>query len=284
MARRRRRGLLGQLARSSRIGLVFVVVISGLWYWQEGDVRDRLSWMGVPEWQWNDWRGWNRVLRNDGFLVGWSDVRGEALWVGYVLNRVDSPRSQPRPDRFEPDWRSLWPIGSDDYTHSGYDRGHLAPNYAMSVVHGRDAQLASFLMTNITPQRPKLNRQLWQRLEEAVIDDFVPRFGRVWVVTGPVFDDQLLHRVGFTQVPVGFYKILVVPGQTPRALAFLMPQDVSGNEPLARFLVTVDEIEAHTGLDFFPQLPDSIERQMEGYVETAGWGLEAVSTRPGRYQ
>ena len=63
-----------------------------------------------------------------------------------------------------------------------------------------------------------------------------------------------------------------------------MPQDVSGNEPLARFLVTVDEIEAHTGLDFFPQLPDSIERQMEGYVETAGWGLEAVSTRPGRYQ
>ena len=272
------------MARSSRIGLVFVVVISGLWYWQEGDVRDRLSWMGVPEWQWNDWRSWNRVLRNDGFLVGWSDVRGEALWVGYVLNRVDNPRSQPRPDRFEPDWRSLWPIGSDDYTHSGYDRGHLAPNYAMSVVHGRDAQLASFLMTNITPQRPKLNRQLWQRLEEAVIDDFVPRFGRVWVVTGPVFDDQLLHRVGFTQVPVGFYKILVVPGQAPRALAFLMPQDVSGNEPLARFLVTVDEIEAHTGLDFFPQLPDSIERQMEGYVETAGWGLEAVSTRPGRYQ
>ena len=38
--------------------------------------------MGVPEWQWNDWRGWNRVLRNDGFLVGWSDVRGEALWGG----------------------------------------------------------------------------------------------------------------------------------------------------------------------------------------------------------
>jgi len=275
---------LGQLARSSRIGLIFVVVISGLWYWQEGDARDQLSWMGVPDWQWNDWRGWNRVLRNDGFLVGWSDLRGEPLWVGYALTRVDDPHSQPRPDRFESDWRSLWPISSDDYTRSGYDRGHLAPNYAMSVVHGRDAQMASFLMTNITPQRPKLNRQLWQRLEEAAIDDFAPRFGRVWVVAGPVFDDQLLHRVGVSQVPMGFYKILIVPGQTPRALAFLMPQDVSGNEPLARFLVTVDEIEAHTGLDFFPQLADPIERRLEGRVETAGWGLEAVSTRPGRYQ
>ncbi|OLO02646.1 endonuclease [Salinicola socius] len=276
--------MLGQLARSSRIGLVFVIVISGLWYWQEGDVRDRLSWMGVPEWHWNDWRGWNRVLRNDGFLVGWSDVRGEPLWVGYALNRVIDPHSYSRPDRFESDWRSLWPISADDYTRSGYDRGHLAPNYAMSVVHGRDAQMASFLMTNITPQRPKLNRQLWQRLEEAVIDDFVPRFGSVWVVAGPVFDDQLLHRVGFTQIPVGFYKILIVPGQTPRALAFFMPQDVNGKEPLARFLVTIDEIEARTGLDFFPRLADPVERRLEGRVETNGWGLEAISTRPGRYQ
>lgn len=284
MARRQQRGLLGQIARSSKVGLIFVVVLSGLWYWHEGDVRDRLSWMGVPEWQWNDWRGWNRVLRNDGFLVGWSDLRAEPVWVGYALSRVDNPHSLPRPDNFQSDWRSLWPISSDDYTRSGYDRGHLAPNYAMSVVHGREGQMASFLMTNITPQRPKLNRQLWQRLEEAVIDDFVPRFGGVWVVTGPVFDDQLLHRVGFSQIPVGFYKILVVPGKTPRALAFFMPQDVSGNEPLARFLVTIDEIEARTGLDFFPQLADPIERHMEGRVDTGGWGLEAISTRPGRYQ
>nr|WP_286009737.1 DNA/RNA non-specific endonuclease [Salinicola sp. S1-1-2] len=276
--------MLGQLARSSRVGLIFVVVVSGLWYWHEGGVRDRISWMGVPDWQWDDFRGWNRVLRNDGFLVGWSDLRAEPLWVGYSLHRVEDPRSQPRPDRFTQDWRSLWPITSEDYTGSGYDRGHLAPNYAMSVVHGREAQLSSFQMTNITPQRPKLNRQLWQRLEEAVIDDFVPRFGGVWVIAGPVFDDQWLHRIGFSQVPIAFYKILIVPGETPRALAFLMPQDVSGNEPLDRFLVSIDEIEARTGLDFFPQLPAETERELERRVDASGWGLEAVSRRPGRYQ
>lgn len=284
MGRRRNRGLFAQLARTSKVGLIFAVVIGGLWYWHEGGVRDRLSWMGVPDWQWSDWRGWNRVLRNDGFLVGWSDLRAEPLWVGYALHRVDNPRSLPRPDRFSQDWRSLWPIRSDDYTGSGYDRGHLAPNYAMSVVNGRDGQADSFLMTNITPQRPKLNRQLWQRLEEAVIDDFVPHFGAVWVVAGPVFDGQWLHRVGFSQVPVAFYKIIVVPGKTPRALAFLMPQNVSGNEPLDRYLVTVDEIEARTGLDFFPQLADDVEHRLEGHVDTAGWGLEPIANRPGRYQ
>ncbi|GHB16745.1 DNA/RNA non-specific endonuclease [Salinicola rhizosphaerae] len=284
MARRGSGGLLAQLARTSKIGLLFVVVIGGLWYWQQGDVRDRLSWMGVPAWQWDDWRGWNRVLTNDGFLVGWSDLRAEPLWAGYALHRVDDPHSLPRPDHFSQDWRSLWPIRSDDYTGSGYDRGHLAPNYAMSVVNGEGGQADSFLMTNITPQRPKLNRQLWQRLEEAVMDDFVPRFGSLWVMTGPVFDDQWLHRIGFSQVPVAFYKILVVPGATPRAIAFLMPQDVSGHEPLDRYLVTIDEIEARTGLDFFPQLADDVERRLEGRVDRTGWGLEAVANRPGRFQ
>jgi len=284
VARGQRRGPLARLARTSKISLLFVVVIGGLWYWHESDVRDQLSWMGVPDWQWDDWRGWNRVLRNDGFLLGWSDLRAGPLWVGYALKRVDDPRSLPRPDHFEQDWRSLWPITSDDYTGSGYDRGHMAPNYAMSVVYGRDAQAASFLMTNITPQRPKLNRQLWQRLEEAVIDDFVPRFGGVWVVTGPVYDNQWLHRIGFSQVPVAFYKILVVPGTTPRALAFLMPQNVNGKEPLDRFLVTIDEVEARTGLDFFPLLDDAVERRLEGRVETSGWGLEAIADQPGRYQ
>lgn len=284
MGRRRSAGALTRLWRTSKISIVFVVVVSGLWYYHESGVRDQLSWMGVPEWQWSDWRSWNRVLRNDGFLLGWSDLRAGPLWVGYALTRVDNPHSLPRPDHFSPDWRSLWPITSSDYTGSGYDRGHMAPNYAMAAAHGRSAQLDSFLMTNVTPQRPHLNRQLWQRLEEAVMDDFVPRFGSVWVLTGPVYDDQWLHRVGFSQVPQAFYKIIVVPGTNPRAIAFLMPQTVSGKEPLDRFLVTIDEIEARTGLDFFPLLSEQVQQRLEGHVDTAGWGLAAISRRPGRYQ
>lgn len=272
--------------RNLGITLLFVVTGTGLWYWQEQDVRDQLSWMGVTTWDSPRLTNLHRVLRNDGVLIGWSDLRVNPLWVSYRLHEVENPRAGPRPE-FRRDWRTLWPIAPDSYFGSGYDRGHLAPNYAIAAVHGSGAQRDTFLMSNVSPQRPDLNRRLWQRLEEVVIDHFVPRFGALQVITGPVFPasfiDNAFRRVGLVEVPSAFYKILVVPGERPRALAFLMPQTVQGNEPLDRYLVSIDEIEARTGLDFFPLLPEAVERGLEGRVETTGWQLQAVARLPSRY-
>ncbi|SHE56856.1 endonuclease G [Modicisalibacter ilicicola DSM 19980] len=277
---------LRRQVRNLGVSLLFVLAASGLWYWQEQDVRDRLSWMGVPTWDEPGFTSFHRVLRNEGVLIGWSDVRVNPLWVSYRLHEVDDPYSGPRPD-FRRDWRTLWPIAPQSYFGSGYDRGHLAPNYAIAAVHGRDAQAQTFLMSNISPQRPNLNRKLWQRLEEVIIDHFVPRFGVVEVITGPVFPanliDNAFNRVGLVEVPQAFYKILVVPSERPRALAFLMPQTVKGNEPLDRYLVSIDEIEARTGLDFFSLLPDEVEDRLESEVSRQGWALGSVARLPSRY-
>ncbi|WP_163558563.1 DNA/RNA non-specific endonuclease [Halomonas sp. NO4] len=290
MTRRRKSPLRARWRRPLRrfaVTLLFVLVGSGLWYSQEQAYRDSLSWMGVPTWERVSPLSLHRVLRNDGFLVGWSDVRVNPLWVSYLLHEVDDAGIGARPG-FRRDWRTLWPIDPESYFGSGHDRGHLAPNYAIATVHGRGAQHDTFLMSNITPQRPALNRRLWQRLEEVVIDHFVPRFGGVQVITGPVFAERFLdgarRRVGLVEVPEAFYKIVVVPGETPRALAFLMPQAVRGDESLDDFLVSIDEVEARTGLDFFPQLPPAVADSLEGKVARAGWGLEAVARLPGRFQ
>ncbi|WP_111413239.1 DNA/RNA non-specific endonuclease [Billgrantia lactosivorans] len=272
--------------RQFGITLVFVVVGSGLWYTQEQGYRDQLSWMGVPTWERPTPLSVHRVLRNDGFLVGWSDVRVNPLWVSYLLHEVEDPRVGPRPE-FRRDWRTLWPVAAGSYARSGYDRGHLAPNYAIATVHGREAQRQSFLMSNVSPQRPDLNRRLWQRLEEVVIDHFVARFGVVQVITGPIFAEDFLanvtRRVGLVEVPEAFYKIVVVPAETPRALAFIMPQEVRGDEPLDDFLVSIDEVEARTGLDFFPRLPERVAETLEGEVVAEGWALEEVARLPARY-
>lgn len=272
--------------RNLGVSLLFVLAASGLWYWQEQDVRDRLSWMGVTTWDEPSLTTLHRVLRNEGMLIGWSDVRVNPLWVSYQLHEVDNPRSGPRPD-FRRDWRTLWPIMPDSYFGSGYDRGHMAPNYAIAAVHGREAQHQTFLMSNISPQRPDLNRRLWQRLEEVVIDHFVPRFGSVQVITGPVFPDGFLNnvfnRVGMVEIPQAFYKIIVVPSERPMALAFLMPQTVRGSEPLDRFLVSIDEIEARTGMNFFPLLPENVETVLERDIRTDGWALKKVARLPSRY-
>ncbi|MDZ7854018.1 MAG: DNA/RNA non-specific endonuclease [Halomonas sp.] len=288
MAARRRRiaSRWRRWVRRFGITALFVVVATGLWHFQERELRDGLSWQGVTTWQELSPLSFHRVLRNDGFLLGWSDVRVNALWVSYLLHEVEDPSAGPRPG-FQRDWRTLWPISPDSYFGSGYDRGHLAPNYAIAAVHGRDAQLDTFYMSNMSPQRPELNRRLWQRLEEVVMDRFVPRLGILQVITGPVFPapfrSNVLNRVGLVEVPEAFYKILVVPGEEPRALAFLMPQRVTGDEPLDDFLVSIDEVEALTGLDFFPQLPEAAAVELEAEIETAGWGLEAVSRLPGRF-
>jgi endonuclease G len=272
--------------RRLAVTFVFVLVGSGLWYAQEQEYRGQLSWMGVPTWESLTPLSIHRVLRNDGFLVGWSDVRVNPLWVSYLLHEVENPRAGPRPD-FRQDWRTLWPIAADSYFGSGYDRGHLAPNYAIAAVHGRQAQQQSFLMSNISPQRPDLNRRLWQRLEEVVIDRFVPRFGVVQVITGPVFAerffDSVTNRVGLVEVPVAFYKIIVVPADEPMALAFIMPQEVRGDEPLDDYLVSIDEVEARTGMNFFPHLPEQVAEVLEGEVVVEGWALEEVARLPARY-
>ncbi|WP_174787792.1 DNA/RNA non-specific endonuclease [Halovibrio variabilis] len=270
------------------IALLFVVVGTGLWEFQERQHKDAYTWMGVPTWETFRPTTMHRVLRNDGYLVGWSDVRVNPLWVSYQVAVVDDSSIGARPN-FQTDWRTLWPVGTNSYAGSGYDRGHLAPNYAIAAVHGRSAQVDTFLMSNMTPQRPNLNRQLWQRLEEAVMDHFAPRFDRLQVITGPVFPehfmDNVFNRVGLVEVPEAFYKIIVVPhSEGPLALAFIMPQDVRGNEPLDDYLVTIDEIEARTGLNFFPDLTPAMEAVLEGERRTQGWALEEVAKKPGRFQ
>lgn len=279
------RRLFGKLRRRGAIAVVFVVVGGGLWTYGERGIYDRMSWMGVPV-RGDSWLALHRIMRSDSYLVGWSDFRISPLWASYELTPVRYPDIASRPP-FKQDWRTLWPVTTSSYRHSGYDRGHLAPNYAIASVHGPSAQQDTFLMSNMTPQKPDLNRRLWQRLEEAVMDHFVPRFGRLQVITGPVYGEDVIagafDRVGWSEVPAAFYKILVVPGESPRALAFLMPQDVNGDEPLSDYVVSIDEIEALTGLNFMPQLSEAQERALEAGVDVSGWGLDEVSTRPGRF-
>ncbi|MDN6180415.1 MAG: DNA/RNA non-specific endonuclease [Halomonas subglaciescola] len=270
------------------ISLLFVVAGTGLWQFQERQYSDDSAWMGVPTWANLTPTSVHRVLRSDGYTVGWSDVRVGALWSSYQVHAVDDSRIGKRPG-FKADWRTLWPVKPNSYSRSGFDRGHLAPNYAIAAVHGREAQKSTFLMSNMLPQTPALNRRLWQRLEAAVMDHFAPRFERLQVISGPVypehFMDNVFNRVGLVEVPSAFYKIIVAPdAKNPRALAFIMPQDVEGDEPLDDYAVSIAEVEARTGLNFFPDLPPAMEEKLESRLRVKGWALDAVARKPGRFQ
>jgi endonuclease G len=265
--------------------LILIIGIGGYAY----EFRENLLYQGKPEATAWGVKTWFRTLRNHGFIVGYSDIRGNPLWTEYAIYPVDeSIPSLPRPSRFKTDWRAINRIKHDDYTKSGYDRGHNAPNYAMSHLYGKDGQSDSFLMTNISPQTPKLNRQFWQRLEEAEVKYFTKLADKVWVITGPVFtgSTERLSSSWRVEIPDAFYKIYITQAKTNqdfKVLAFLVPQTVKGNEPLAQFVTSIDTIETQTDLDFFSDLDDVIENKLEASIEPQAWDLQAVNNLPSRY-
>lgn len=225
-------------------------------------------------------------MHNDGFLVGYSELRRNPLWVMYQAAPVSQRRPYKRPRQFETDERTMARVSSRDYSRSGYQRGHLAPSWLIAQLHGPKAQRQTFLMSNITPQKPGLNQKLWQRLEMVESDYFARWHDTVWVITGPVFDGNIEQLRSGVEVPDAFYRIFLdepAPGDV-RVLAFIVPQSVRGNEDLEQFLVTVDDIEEQTGLDFMPALEDEVERRIEAAQgDIQYWRLREVSQLPSRY-
>lgn len=229
---------------------------------------------GVPQTTANNLQTFHRIFKNDGFLIGYSDFYAQPLWALYKIKPIQSSQHLPRPNRFSSDWRALFWVDHNDYAGSGYDRGHIVPNYAISQLYGKNAQQDSFLMSNVSPQRPNLNQKVWQRLEEAAIDRFAPIFRELWVASGPIFGSNPKRMPNYkVAIPEAFYMILLTTNPEPKMLAFIVPQNVKGTEKLEKFVASVDEVERRTGLDFFTKLPQPLQEDLESTIDTTRWQI-----------
>lgn len=213
-----------------------------------------------------------RVLENIGYTAGYSDAMRNPLWVAYRLFDVPRLSSGSRASRFSTDQRTRAKVRHDDYTHSGYDRGHMAPNHGIATRYGAGAQKETFLMSNIVPQNPMVNRHLWKDLEHRVSDRYGRYFGEVWVVTGPVFQPPVEKLPSGVPIPSHYYKIIAdeKDGEL-RVLAFLVEQRCPPYTRIKTRLVSVDVIEELTGLDFFPDLPEAVQTDLESRPATRLW-------------
>ena len=215
-------------------------------------------------------------LENQGFSVGYDERRKVSAWAAYRLGANLGLHSFARPSRFRVDSRSQARVSHEAYTGSGYSRGHLAPNYAIMTRYGRRAQPQTFFMTNVVPQRQALNGGPWAALEQRIARDYANQFDAVWVLTGPLFDDDAEWLASGVEIPDAFYKVVVREAtSTPRALAFIMAADARGPVALDTFLVSIDDVEAWAGLDFFHELEDPVETTLEGTRARTLWPLES---------
>jgi endonuclease G len=135
---------------------------------------------------------------------------------------------------------------SSDYDNSGYDLGHQAP--FEDFAWNKQAAIESCSMDNIAPQKPGLNRQEWERLEETV-RSWTIKHGPLTIYTGPIFKGNFGTTLGKDKVgiPTSFYKIIV---GKDGVIAFIMPQKDIPKGSLNKWQVSVKEIEDITDLTF----------------------------------
>ena len=214
-----------------------------------------------------------RVLTNQGYAVGYSDALGNPVWAAYHVRDLPRlPTPAARPDKFETDRRTAARVAPGDYAASGYDRGHLAPNYAIATRYGAAAQRETFLMSNITPQLHSLNAGLWQELEQKIATSYPARYAQVWVIAGPVFGAAPKKLRGGAAVPEAFFLIVIDENEGKlRTLAFIVPQEAPPDADPERYLTRIDDIERRTGLDFLSDLDDAAEEQVEARRATRVW-------------
>lgn len=215
------------------------------------------------------------IIDRPGFALGYSERYEQALWVSYKLtsDEVKSKKAR-RAESFRSD--PLIPGKSasvDDYKNTAYDRGHLAPAADMSF--SLQAMSESFLMSNISPQYPELNRGTWKKLEEKVRDYAVAN-GALYIVSGPVFDLSTPNiTVGKNKVavPDKYFKVLLDPNSSsPKAIGFVVNNSPrEADRSLADIAVSVDAVEAMTGLDFFNQLDPADEQKLERSCDFQLW-------------
>lgn len=213
-----------------------------------------------------------QIIRHTGYTVSYNNTWRLPNWVAYELTREETKGNAARTDIFIIDPLVKGTSATNkDYSRSGFDRGHMAP--AGDMKWSSTAMKESFYFSNMCPQVPGLNRGRWKDLEEQ-IREWAAEDSALVIICGPLVNKK--HSTigqNHIAVPRAFFKVILAPYvSSPRAIGFIFKNE-KDNSPLRSYVVTVDSVESLTGIDFFPALPDVIEKQVEAQCAPSDWGI-----------
>ena len=211
------------------------------------------------------------------YVVSYDPKREVANWVAWRLDEHDLG-DVDRSEDFRADDRlpaAVYQVTPSDFARSGYDRGHLCPSADRTDT--REDNSLTFLMTNMHPQRPELNRVTWKAMEEYE-RVLAKQHHELFIVAGGIFEASP-PRIGHgVAVPRADYKIVVVldAGQgvesvtaKTEVVAAIMPNEPSVKDrPWTSYATSVDEIERESGYDFLTKVPEDVQRVIEARVAT----------------
>ena len=223
------------------------------------------------------------------FSTEWDDDMKSQRWSCYTFNTSNTasnvdrwkPAQGERQYPWDTDLQEQW--GITDFTEDptptkqGFDHGHICPS--ADRLYSTEANKQTFYLTNMQPQYKKFNAGVWDKMEERV---------RRWIALSPVSDTLFVCKGGTIDneayilkrisnkliVPKYFYMALLYKAPSGyKAIAFWaenLDEDKS-NDDLRNYVISIDDLEQRTGIDFFCNLPDDIENKVESNSYTQSW-------------
>lgn len=211
-----------------------------------------------------------QIITHQFYTLSYHEKYEQAEWVAYELtnnhlttNNFKRPYFQQDP-KVKTQSANYW-----NYKNSKYNKGHLCP--AGDRNFSKEAFDETFYTSNISPQIYEFNAGIWNELEQKV-RYWTKKNEKLYIITGGILTSDL-KTIGEEKVAVPnyFYKIILTQQQTKsKAIAFLIPHEKT-EKALFKFVVSIDEIEALTGIDFFPTLPTEIENNIEKNSSYLNW-------------
>lgn len=232
----------------------------------------------------------DELIEHSAMYLVYSEKNEVAKWVAHIItpdvlsgtvSRTNDFRTDPmiktgssvEADYFLTKWKADSTLEYDGF---GFDRGHLAPS--ADFRWSQKALSESYFYSNMSPQLPAFNREIWSHLEDRIRGYLYDHpTSQLYVITGPVLSENLpvIERgVNKVTIPALFWKA-AVDLENKKAIGFIIPNRGS-KEPLESFAVSIDKIETLTGLNLFAALPDSIAKLLEARVDTQAFLPKAI--------
>lgn len=191
-------------------------------------------------------------LCRSGYAVAYKNPLKNSL---YVVEHLTATRlgNEVRTNKFKidydlkPEYRST----NKDYIQSGFDKGHMSPagNHSANKI----SMSESFLLSNIVPQNPKINRGVWKNLEVKVREWVIKDKRDFFIIQGTIFESKYTTIGNQVAVPKSLFKIILDP-KNQEIISFIFPNTDVKSKSLKNYISSIHEIENITGIDFFPNI------------------------------
>jgi endonuclease G len=206
------------------------------------------------------------IIEKPQYILSYCGVKNSPNWVAWELNENwvgNAPRMKGRfiQEPHIPD--SFYSVKHENYTNSGYDRGHLVRSKERTRT--TDDNMRTFEMGNIIPQTPDLNRGVWLRFEDYCMDKALKEKKNMFIVAGGIYHDTItLNHQGKILIPDSCFKIVLFANDTSidkiefhklDRICVAMPNTAGiRGDDWKKYITTLEKIENSTGYRFFGKM------------------------------